>query len=45
MYKHEVLYKVLVKGFNDFKQTEEVAIAFDGVTESTRLQDTPDYKS
>lgn len=37
IYQHEVLFKVLVKGFNDFKSTEEVYIAYEGVTESNKL--------
>lgn len=45
IYQHEVLYKVLVKSHNDYKSTEEVYNAFEGVTESGKLQQSIDYKS
>jgi hypothetical protein len=43
-YKHELLQRVLVRQFNDYKTTEELQNAFDKVTDTPVITETIDYK-
>ena len=43
-YKHELLQRVLVRQFHDYKTTEELQSAFDAVTDTPVIIETVDYR-